>query len=174
MAAQCLAEGQVPRTTNFGNDQVVRNVIVRNGLVTYEADLNGKPMLSEVRFGLYSEVMQMGGKVNRFDWSARQPIPPADLPVGREVEFRATISGAVPGELVWAITNWGPERISVAGCTYTALHLKIRQGAAAAPTMVGDRWVDPVRLITYRHEFTMLDKHGNPVRTVSARAQAVE
>lgn len=40
--------------------------------------------------------------------------------------------------------------------------------------MVGDRWVDPVRLITYRHEFTMLDKDGNRVRTVSTRAQAME
>lgn len=34
VAAQCLAEGQVPRTIDFGNDQVVRNIIVKDGVVT--------------------------------------------------------------------------------------------------------------------------------------------
>lgn len=174
VGAECLAEGQVPKFIDFGDGQVVRNITVQSGLLTYETTAGGQPTYSEVRYGLYPELVRLGATENRFDWSGQVLTPAADLPVGQEVELKARTSGDSPGEFVFALTSLGPEDFTLGDCTYQVIHLKMRQGRAEAPVMRGDRWFDPVRLITFKHEFTTLDKDGKPVRTFGTTVQTME
>ena len=174
VGAECLAEGQVPKFIDFGDGQVVRNITVQSGLLTYETTAGGQPTYSEVRYGLYPELVRRGATENRFDWSGQVLTPAADLPVGQEVELKARTSGDSPGEFVFALTSLGPEDFTLGDCTYQVIHLKMRQGRAEAPVMRGDRWFDPVRLITFKHEFTTLDKDGKPVRTFGTTVQTME
>ena len=173
-SAACLAEGQVPRTVDFGDGQVVRNIQVRDGLLIYESEAGGQQTYSEVRFGLYPEVMRRGDTENRFDWTGQVLIPAADLPLGQEVEVRAKMSGAASGDYVMAVTNLGTETFALGECSYSVIHLGFRQGEAGAPVMRGDRRIDPARFITFQHEFTTLDKDGSPLRTFGTRARSVD
>ena len=130
VGAECLAEGQVPKFIDFGDGQVVRNNTVQSGLLTYETTAGGQPTYSEVRYGLYPELVRRGATENRFDWSGQVLTPAADLPVGQEVELKARTSGDSPGEFVFALTSLGPDDFTLGDCTYQVIHLKMRQGRA--------------------------------------------
>lgn len=64
--------------------------------------------------------------------------------------------------------------MTVAGCSYDVLRLRVRMGPAGGQRVEGERWLDPGRLVVWQQTTRVYGEDGRLARAVSTRAFAAD
>lgn len=162
--ADCLPEGTQPSKLTFNSGAVIE-ILGRDGdVLRYRQTIieTGKQTEMTVHAGIFTLTALRDGEGARFDWSTGLPAV-ADLVPGASFQEEAMLTtpgGLPPRPFTTDVQVIGPEEITVAGCTYSALKVVVVNREGNKPIGEVTKWLHPDTLISLRSEV----KEGDNVR----------
>lgn len=174
--AGCLPEGRTPKRVMFEDGQVVEGIRRDGKRLTYTSSPTpGTTYRTEALWGLYVTRISTNGPGTRYDWQGSNLPDPSDLVVGQPVVARAVMtSGDGRWDYSKTVRLIGPDSMEVAGCRYDVLRIAVREGTPEGPTVEGEIWLDPDRLVVWATNMRILGKGGKVEREQSSRAFAAD
>lgn len=160
--AGCLPDGTLPVKATY-NSGVIYEVLGREGeSLAYRQTVieNGKQVEMTVHAGIFTVSALRDGEGAVFDWKTGLPAL-ADLVAGAVFaeEAMLTTPGLLPPRpFATEVTIIGMEDITVAGCTYPALKMVVKNKEAGKDLGEITKWLHLPSLLTLRSEVREGDK----------------